>query len=180
MIQPYCYISSHRFNTKSQNETHNCMIIVDQPQKQFSFKQNTECIFKYLFSMASATVFAATRHLHILISNRVWQLCLPCCLQYLFTAFIHSCLIVHIPSAHMNTEYMSITPHMKCTKNPRTSLVIPIHPSCPRNILHTLTTTKNVINNTSLWVGVILVSVWTPPSWRLMRTLLLKALIQNV
>lgn len=75
--------------------------------------------------MASATVFAATCHLHIIISNRGRQLCLPCCLQYLFIAFIHTCMLVH------NTfrEYMLKTPHMKCTMNlkkPRTSHVIPV------------------------------------------------------
>lgn len=57
--------------------------------------------------MASATVFAATCHLHIIISNGVGQHCLPCCLQYLFKAFIYTCMSVH----DTFIEYMSTTPH---------------------------------------------------------------------
>lgn len=110
----------HKSQNKMHKHTHTKCLIVDQPQTQFP-----KTILYIIFSMAFATMFAATCHLHIIISNRVRQLCLPCCLQYLFIAFIHACMLVH------NTfrEYMLTAPHMKCTKNfkkPRTSLVIPV------------------------------------------------------
>lgn len=131
--------------------------------------------------MASATVFAATYHLHIIILNRVRQLCLPCCLRYLLIAFIHACMLV--PNTFR--EYMLTALHMKCTKNfkkKKKTQNLTCHSlfnlaAQGKNTTYIEHDLKNVINNTSLRDGVILVSVWAPPSWRLIRPLLPQALI---
>lgn len=65
--------------------------------------------------MASATVFAATCHLHIMISNRARQLLSALLLTVPLNSIhsLHPCMLVH------NTfrEYMLTIPRMKCTKN---------------------------------------------------------------
>lgn len=86
---------------------------------------------------------------------------------------------------------MLTTPHIKCTKNfkrnPEPQLSLRLSPSNPppkkkekKNTTYIDHDLRNVIDNTSLWARMILVSVSTHPLRRLIRTLLPQAPIQTV
>lgn len=125
--------------------------------------------------MASATVFAATCHL-VIISTRVRQLCLPRCLQYLFTAFIHTCMLIWILAARIQNRcwhhiwnalrtLKTPEPHLSYILNSVGQVTWKIHSMTHHTFIKTLFTLpiyswRKVICSTAELLGAF--KAWTP------------------